>query len=112
MAKASFGISSCSSSSFGGGLCRALRMVCRMVVEPALTVYFLFRSSATPTDAKLMIAGSLADLLPLNIVPDLVPDSWLDNYSSLIDILKVVQDNMTPEVEQKVRLTMQGLRLG
>lgn len=86
------------------GFWRTLKKAGRKVFEPALTLWCVLKSDATPMQAKALILGALGYLVcPLDLIPDLVPVlGFTDDLAALLAVLKTVGDHVTEDVRKEV----------
>lgn len=74
------------------------------VLLPVFKLYYVLQSKYTPVRKKLYIMGSLGYfILPMDIIPDFLPSiiGFTDDIVVISYVLKLVNDNLTPELERK-----------
>ncbi len=65
----------------------------------ALLLYYVMQDPNTPTQQKLLIAGTLGYLiLPIDLIPDFIPGLGLtDDISMIVAAVKMVAANISPQ---------------
>jgi uncharacterized membrane protein YkvA (DUF1232 family) len=71
----------------------------------ALLLYYVMQDPNTPTQQKLMIAGTLGYLiLPIDLIPDFIPVLGLtDDISALVAAVKMVAANISPQHQEMAK---------
>ena len=94
-----------SDSGFWGKLAKFALKIGEPVVYNALLLYYLLKSPYCPIQQKALILGALGYLiLPLDLVPDVTPLlGFTDDAAALAAVIKVVKNNITPEIENQAR---------
>ncbi|MCQ2275125.1 MAG: DUF1232 domain-containing protein [Bacteroidales bacterium] len=75
----------------------------RQIIQPALELYYVLLSQDVPIKSKGIIIGALGYLiLPTDLIPDFIPIlGFGDDATALALALKMVSDNVTPEIKAK-----------
>lgn len=76
------------------------------LVYTAYVLYYSLFDKNFPIKQRAIVIGALGYfILPLDLVPDIVPVlGYTDDLAALLYALKMVNDNITPEMKQKARL--------
>ena len=77
----------------------------RKVLYPALQLYYLMQSPATPLKDKALIIGALGYLiLPVDLVPDIIPAlGFTDDLTALMLTLRTLGKDITPDIRRQAR---------
>lgn len=94
-----------SDSGFWGKLAKFALKIGEPVVYNALLLFYLLKSPNCPVQQKTLILGALGYLiLPVDLIPDAIPAlGFTDDAATLVTIIKVVKNNITPEIENQAR---------
>ena len=94
-----------SDSGFWGKLAKFALKIGEPVVYNALLLFYLLKSPSCPVRQKALILGALGYLiLPVDLVPDAIPLlGFTDDSGALATVIKVVKNNITPEIENQAR---------
>lgn len=94
-----------SDSGFWKKMAKFALKIGKPVVYDALLLYYLLKSPACPIQQKTLILGALGYLiLPVDLIPDAIPVlGFTDDASALVAVIKVVKNNITPEIENQAR---------
>lgn len=73
-------------------------------VEQSLILYYILKDPNTPISSKTMIMGALGYLiLPIDIIPDLLPMGFTDDFAALALVYKSVSNYATEEHKNKAK---------
>ena len=94
-----------SDSGFWEKLAKFALKIGEPVVYDALLLFYLLKSPSCPVQQKALILGALGYLiLPVDLVPDAIPLlGFTDDAGALAVVIKVVKNNITPEIENQAR---------
>lgn len=94
-----------SDSGFWGKLAKFALKIGEPVVYDALLLFYLLKSPSCPVQQKALILGALGYLiLPADLVPDVIPLlGFTDDAAAIATVIKVVKNNITPEIENQAR---------
>ncbi len=83
---------------------RYAKVAGKEVIEKALVLFYVSKSSKTPLWAKTMIAGALGYFITtLDAVPDLVPMvGFADDIGILTAVAALIAKKVSPDVQDKV----------
>lgn len=94
-----------SGSDFWEKLAKFALKIGKPVVYNALLLYYLLKSPDCTIEQKTLILGALGYLiLPIDLIPDVIPGlGFTDDAAALVTVIKVVKNNITPEIENQAR---------
>ena len=81
------------------------------ILRPALTLYYVLTDGNVSVTNKAYIIGALGYfILPLDIIPDFIAGiGYTDDLAVIAILLKQVNDNITPQIKEKVDLKIDEL---
>ncbi|MBO7315922.1 MAG: DUF1232 domain-containing protein [Paludibacteraceae bacterium] len=94
-----------SDSGFWGKLAKFALKIGEPVVYNALLLFYLLKSPNCPVQQKTLILGALGYLIfPVDLIPDaILLLGFTDDAGALATVIKVVKNNITPEVENQAK---------
>lgn len=95
-----------SEGDWGKKLLQVKHLVGESVLLPMIRLYYVMKAPSTSIAKKIYISGALGYfILPIDIIPDiLIPIlGFTDDLAVATLVLKLVNDNLTPEIEEKSR---------
>lgn len=93
-----------SDSDFWGKLSKFALKIGEPVVYNALLLFYLLKSPSCLVQQKGLILGALGYLiLPVDLMPDFILLGFTDDAAALAAVIKVVKNNITPEIENQAR---------
>lgn len=79
------------------------------VVYAALLLFYTLQKPTTPVWAKTVIVGALGYFIfPIDLIPDIVPGGYVDDFSGLMGALLTVAMYVDDEVRKKAKARIKG----
>ncbi len=79
----------------------------KALLENALVLYFCLIDPDTPLGAKTVIISALGYFIfPLDLVPDILPIGYSDDFATLCTALAIVAIHIKPQHRAKARETL------
>ena len=102
-----------SDSSFWNKIGSITKRVGSTVIYQALLLFYTLKSPDVSIEKKAIICGALGYLiLPLDIIPDiLIPVGYTDDAAVILYVVGLVQNQITPEIENKAKEKLSDLGL-
>lgn len=74
------------------------------VIYAVLLLYYALFDEEVPINDKMIVIGALGYfILPLDLIPDILPGGYTDDFGALILALKSIWDNITSSTHSKAR---------
>lgn len=78
-----------------------VKSLSKVVLKPAMLLYYVMKSPDVPLTVKVTIAGALGYLIfPLDLIPDVIPlTGYTDDAAALLAVVKMCDSYITPEIK-------------
>lgn len=93
------------------GFWKKTKSLGKIVLKPAILLYYVMKSPDVPLKIKGTIAGALGYLiLPLDLIPDFIPVAgYTDDVAALAAVIELCHDYITPEIEAQAKVKLEEL---